>query len=350
MIAPFVRNAIAVGTAAFALAFAASFDANPSLYLYDKFFVNDDTLRKYFQGKSIWITGASSGIGKELALRASKYGAKNLILTGRSPERLQIVADSCSESSASIISILPFDMTATNDEFHKAIFSLEKILGDDNLDCVVLNAGRGQLQPAETTSSSTTSEIFQINALSPIAISQILLEKGILNKEKKGRRRRQQLVITSSVGALIGLPLSSSYAASKHALHGYFNTLRAEKTWLDISLICPGTVDTSFHSNYVGGSDHTGDSPNEDKQALRTRKMKMPLDRCVRLYISSLMQGNGESWIAEQPILSGLYINQFLPGVFQKILAKTGPLRLKAWEEGKDLYDPKTWKDIGKRK
>lgn len=350
MIAPFVRNAIAVGTAAFALAFAAAFDANPSLYLYDKFFVNDDTLRQYFQGKSIWITGASSGIGKELALRASQYGAKNLILTGRSPERLQMVADSCSESSASIISILPFDMTATNDEFQKAIFSLEKILGDDNLDCVVLNAGRGQLQPAETTSSSTTSVIFQINALSPIALSQILLEKGVLNKEKKGRRRRQQLVITSSVGALIGLPLSSSYAASKHALHGYFNTLRAEKTWLDISLICPGTVDTSFHSNYVGGSDHTGDSPNEDKQALRTRKMKMPLDRCVRLYISSLMQGNGESWIAEQPILSGLYINQFLPGIFQKILAKTGPLRLKAWEEGKDLYDPRTWKDIGKRK
>ena len=50
MIAPFVRNAIAVGTAAFALAFAAAFDANPSLYLYDKFFVNDDTLRRYFQG------------------------------------------------------------------------------------------------------------------------------------------------------------------------------------------------------------------------------------------------------------------------------------------------------------
>jgi short-subunit dehydrogenase len=212
-----------------------------------------------------------------------------------------------------------------------------------------LNAGRGQLQPAETTSSSTTSEIFQINALSPIAISQKLLERGILNKEKKGRRR-QQLVITSSVGALVGLPLSSSYAASKHALHGYFNTLRAEKTWLDINLICPGTVDTSFHSNYVGGSDHTGDSSNEEKQASRTRKMKMPLERCVGLYISSLMQGNGESWIAEQPMLAGLYINQFSPGIFQNILAKAGPLRLKAWEEGKDLYDPKTWKDIGRKK
>jgi hypothetical protein len=49
-------------------------------------------------------------------------------------------------------------------------------------------------------------------------------------------------------------------------------------------------------------------------------------------------------------MLAGLYINQFSPGIFQNILAKAGPLRLKAWEEGKDLYDPKTWKDIGRKK
>mmetsp|Transcript_14984 Transcript_14984/g.16450 ORF Transcript_14984/g.16450 Transcript_14984/m.16450 type:complete len:347 (-) Transcript_14984:107-1147(-) len=346
MIAPIVRNAIAVGTAAFAVAFATTFDANPSLYLYDKFFVNDERLKQFFQGKTIWITGASSGIGKELALRASRYGAKNLILTGRSSETLQIVADSC--TSASNISILPIDMTANHDKLYKAVCSLEKILGDDNLDCVILNAGRGQLQPAITTSSSQTTEIFQVNALAPIAISQILLERGIFSNEKK--RGRQQLVVTSSIGALVGLPLSSSYASSKHALQGYFNTLRAEIPWLDINLICPGTVDTSFHSNYVGQKDDIVDNPKDKNQGSTSRNMKMSLDRCVKLYISSMMLENGESWIAEQPMLAGLYINQNFPGIFQKILSKAGPLRLKAWEEGKDLYDPKTWKGIGKKK
>lgn len=365
MIAPYLRNAVALGTTAFALAFVGLMDADPSLYLYDRFFVNDQRLKSFFEGKTIWITGASSGIGRELALRASKYGVKNLILTGRSSERLQIVADCCSDqnkelllssgdssSPPSIISVLPLDMTASEKEFNHAVSLLENILGDDNLDCVMLNAGRGQLKPADRTSSSTTAEVFQINALAPIALTQQLLERGILKKN----RGKQQLVVTSSVGALVGLPLSSSYAASKHALHGYYNTLRSEKTWLDIQLICPGTIDTSFHSSYVGGSkpgaEIATDSSADDKTQTRKKsnKLKMSIDRCVRLYMSSLLLRNGEYWIAEQPMLSGLYINRHFPGIFQALLAKVGTLRIKAWEEGKDLYDPKTWKEIGRKK
>lgn len=323
--------------------------------------MNEKRLRDFFEGKTIWITGASSGIGKELALRLSGYGVKNLILTGRSVERLQLVADSCSkqskelrraenESPASVISVLPLDMTATQDKFDDTMQDLEKILGDEILDCVVLNAGIGQLNPADKTSSSTTSEIFLVNTLGPISLSQKLLERGILSQSKG----RQQLAVTSSVGALIGLPLSSSYAASKHALHGYFNTLRSEKTWLEINLICPGTVDTSFHSSYVGSCDHSGNNPKshcskDHNYSPRGKKLKMSLDRCTRLYMCCIMLQNGEHWIAEQPMLAGLYINQHLPWIFRILLAKVGLLRLRAWEEGKDLYDPKTWKDFRRK-
>lgn len=353
MIVPYMINAVALGSAAFTIAFATLMDANPSLYVFEKFFVNERRLKGYFEGKTIWITGASSGIGKEMALRASKYGVKNLILTGRSPERLQVVADSCNSQTTdfpgqSTISVLPLDMTATEGEFSKAISELEDILGDDNLDCVILNAGRGQLKPADKTSFSTTSEIFQINALAPITLSQQLLARGIL-KESRGK---QQLVVTSSVGALVGLPLSSSYAASKHALHGYFNTLRAENTWLDIKLICPGTIDTSFHSSYVGGDAgcDKNSEPEEKNKKPKSNKLKMSIDRCVTLYMSSLLLRNGEHWIAEQPTLGGIYINRHFPRIFQFILSKVGPLRLSAWEQGKDLYDPKTWKEIGTQK
>ena len=76
----------------------------------------------------------------------------------------------------------------------------------------------------------------------------------------------------------------------------------------------------------------------------------MSIDRCVRLYMSSLLLKNSEFWIAGQPMLSGLYINRYFPGIFQALLAKVGTLRLKAWEEGKDLYDPETWKEMGKKK
>jgi short-subunit dehydrogenase len=357
MIVPYLGNVVALGTTAFAVAFVGLMDANPSLYLYDKCFVNEQRLKSFFQGKTIWITGASSGIGREMAVRASRYGVKKLILTGRSSERLQNVADYCSDQntelsssdSPSTISVLPLDMTASEEDFNHAMTGLESILGDDNLDCIVLNAGRGQLKPADRTSASITSEIFQVNTLAPIALAQQLLGRGILKKS----RGKQQLVVTSSVGALVGLPLSSSYAASKHALHGYFNTLRAENAWLDIKLICPGTIDTPFHSSYVGEGDPKAATVNDSDQKQKQKsssKLKMSIDRCVRLYLSCLLLNNGEYWISAQPMLSSLYINRHFPGIFRALLAKVGSLRLKAWEEGKDLYDPKTWKEIGRKK
>jgi len=358
MIVTSLRNVVALGTTALTLACVSLLDADPSLYLYDKFFVSEKRLESFFRGKTIWITGASSGVGREVAIQASRYGAKKLILTGRSSERLQVVAEYCSglnkESStgmSSTVSILPLDMTSTEEEFNDALSSLESALGENNLDCVILNAGRGQLKPADRTSSSTTLELFQVNALAPILLTQKLLGRGILNKSKG----RQQIVVTSSVGGLLGLPLSSSYAASKHALHGYFNTLRSENPWMDVKLICPGTIDTSFHSSYVEGSNAKAEvtkhsSHDERKRETEKSQLKMSLERCARLYISCLLLRGGEHWIAQQPMLTSLYINRHFPGIFQAVLARVGILRLKAWEEGKDLYDPNTWKEIGRKK
>ena len=362
-----IRNAIAAAGAALALTFSAKLDCNPSLFLFDKLYVNEDRLKDYFEGKNIWITGASSGIGKELALRISRYGVKNLILTGRSADRLQSVADICfqqqqqqhskdftSSSSPSTISILPLDMSASQDQFEDAIDTLEKILGEDQtLDCVILNAGIGQLRPAISTPQSTTSEVFQVNTLAPILITQMLLQRGMLSPDK-GRH----IAVTSSIGAMIGVPLSASYAGSKWAIHGYMNSIKAELPWLQINLICPGPVDTSFHSNNNNvdnekNNESVGMNEN-DLNNKNKKKLKMSVERCTQLYLSSLLQGTnnkvgGEYWIAEQPTLLGLYINQYFPGIFQTMLSKIGPFRVQAWEEGKDLYDPDTWKNIRKK-
>jgi dehydrogenase/reductase SDR family protein 7 len=356
MIVPSIRNAVAAGTAAFALAFATSMDANPKLYLHDRFCVNDDKLREYFDGKNIWITGASSGIGESLAHEVSRLGARKLILTGRSRDRLQSVADACSQHQSDCrCFVVPLDMAAPQDEFEAAVEHLQEILGNEKLDCVMLNAGVGQLRPAAMTPGSVTQAIFQVNTLAPISISQLLLARGIL-KEDRGRH----IVVTSSIGAVMGVPLSASYAASKHALHGYFRSLKGENPWLRIDLICPGPVDTSFHSNHREGiashpgssSGTTGGTESEDVRGTSSTggKLKMSVKRCTRLFLSSLLLGNGgEHWIAEQPTLAGLYVNQYFPGMFQLLLNKVGPFRVSAWNEGKDLYDPKTWKDISRR-
>ena len=342
MMATPIGYAFAAGVSALAIAFS-SMDANPSLYLHDKMFSSEKRLDKFFTKKTMWITGASSGIGAEMAVKLSKHGV-NLILSARSEDKLQAVAAAARAASKNenTVLVLPMDVTGNDDELESIVDKVVGIVGDRNLDFVVLNAGKGQLKPESMMSQKESQAMFQVNTIAPIALTQILLRRGILQPDKG-----KNLMVTSSIGGKYGLPLSASYAASKHALHGYFNSLKAECPWLRIDLVCPGPIDTAFHKNK--DDDQNSEIIIENKTS--RRELKMPSSRCAQLIISSfLMSKGGEHWIAEQPSLIALYINQFFPQLFQTILGKIGPLRLKAWQEGLNLYDPQTWKDIRKRK
>jgi dehydrogenase/reductase SDR family protein 7 len=338
MISIGLRKLLAVGATAFVASFSVM-DANPSLFIFDRFVVNGKRLQDHFRGKNIWIAGASSGIGAELARHLSRHGA-NVILSSRPSERLEAVALSCRElSTANTVSVVPLDMTASENDLEIAVDQVKSMLGSGSLDCVILNAGRGQLAPASKTSYETTEQIFRLNTLAPISLTSILFQRGLL-QENKG----SHMVVTSSVGGKFGVPLSASYSASKHALHGYYNSLRSECPWLRVDLICPGPVATAFHKSHIGREAIHGNAPEKP-----VRELKMSVERCASLLVSSmLMDGGCERWISEHPTLLALYINQYFPGLFQKALQKIGPVRLKAWEEGKNLYDPNTWKRSGK--
>ena len=353
MMSALLRNTFAAGAAAFGLAFS-QMDANPALYLHDKFIVNDRKLGEHFHGKSMWITGASSGIGAELAMQLSRHGV-NLVLSARPSERLNAVAQECqrraSKRGAGSVSVVPADFSAAAQNLESTITAVLEEVPSGRLDYVVLNAGRGQLRPSSLTKHDITEQLFQVNTLAPIALTQILLERGAL-AEGRGRH----VVVTSSVAAKFGVPLSASYAASKHALHGYYNSLKAELPWLRVDLICPGSTDTEFHQSHIGGSSNRSDkeaNPQKESKTVAKKKLKMTTSRCSALLISSMTmphkQGD-EYWIAEHPVLLGLYVNQLWPSLFQKTLSKVGPMRVEAWNEGLDLYDPQTWKQIGDRK
>ena len=352
-----IGNILAVGATAFAASViaVAQMDANPTLFLFDKFFATNKLLRKNLTGKNIWIIGASSGIGAELAKQLSESDA-NLILSSRYSETLDAIASSC-RTPSNIVSVVPLDMTGSEEELEVAVQTVQGILGtadtsaskkNRQLDMVVINAGRGHLSPAIDTTQETTHQIFQLNTLGPIAMTALLLKRGLL-KSPTGH-----LVLTSSVAAKMGVPLSASYAASKHALHGYYASLQAECPWMRVDLLCPGPVATNFHNSNKIMTDHKSHDNNQGgtescRQANPKRKalreLKMPVERCAKLMISSMvMKNGGERWIAEQPVLLGLYINQYLPGLFAKALRKIGPVRMQAWKEGKNLYDPETWK------
>lgn len=354
MITSLVRNTVAAGAAAFAVSFS-MMDANPSLYLFDKFIVTDERMKNTFQGKTMWITGASGGIGAEIAIQLSQSGC-NLILSARSADKLNSVAEICRSNSArknfaSSVTVIPFDITSSPDQLEGHLETIIDVMGDKPLDFVFLNAGRGQLRPASDTDNAITEEVFRLNTFAPITLTQLMLKNNVLSDG-----RGSHLIVTSSVGGRFGVPLSASYAASKHALHGYYDSLRSECPWLRIDLVCPGPVDTEFHSNHIGGSSIGKKSDGVDNDVMKAtptskepKKLKMSVSRCAQLIVSScLLKATGERWIAEQPTLFGLYLKQHFPSLFQILLSKIGPVRVQAWKEGKDLYDPESWKQSKK--
>ncbi len=374
-------------------------DANPSLFFYDKLFSNDKRFARHFHGKRVWITGASSGIGAELAKQLHQHGAK-VILSGRREEELQnvamgvatkekvnIVKDSSdatditstfTSTSTSTntnhmnISVIPFDVTADDDTISNIVSSA--IACYNGIDILILNAGSGQLSPAQDEVQSTTRALMEVNFMGPMRIALEVMKQDkwgqyhILGSDSTRTsstttsnnnidtntksKKRGHIVVTSSVASKMALPLGTSYAASKHAVHGYFASLRSEcGEWLRVDLPCPGPIDTKFQSKVLSTTktEPSNDRQNEngaDVDDEDASEVKMPADRCARLILSgmvgpaSIMQ---ETWISRQPTLSFMFLNQYVPNVATSILGKIGPLRLKAFRAGLPLYKVSSW-------
>ncbi|KAE8586994.1 hypothetical protein XENTR_v10021831 [Xenopus tropicalis] len=195
-------------------------------------------------GNVVWVTGASSGIGEELSYQLAKIGCP-LVLSSRRETELLRVKQKCLEISSledQDILILPLDMTQTS--MHKE--ATEKALQHfGRIDILVNNAGRSQRSLFVETNLDVFRALIELNYLGTISITKHVLQHMIERKQGK-------IVNISSVVGLIGAPLSSGYSASKHALQGFFNSLRTELTAypdIIISNICPGPVQSKIVEN-----------------------------------------------------------------------------------------------------
>jgi len=188
--------------------------------------------------KIIWITGASSGIGAALARGYSELGAQ-LILSARNSEALEKVSLSCLHSDK--VKTLPLDITNTTDIKEKVELAINMF---GRIDVLINNAGISQRSLVSDTLLEVDRRIFEVNYFGTIALTKALIPH--FKMKKNGH-----LVVISSVVGKIGTPLRSSYSASKHALHGFFDSLRAEcyDDGLDVTIICPGFVNTDVSIN-----------------------------------------------------------------------------------------------------
>ena len=197
-----------------------------------------------FAKKKVWIVGASSGIGEQLVYELNERGA-SLIISSRRESVLQEVKSKCPSSSSNRISILPLDMKDGTSFSEKTKQAWDFYNGIDLLIC---NAGISQRSGALETKESVEREIFEVNYFGTVALSKAVVSK-MLDK-KSGH-----IVVVSSIAGYVGTPLRSTYAASKHALHGYFDALRGElnESGIGITIACPGYVNTNISRNALMG-------------------------------------------------------------------------------------------------
>lgn len=197
---------------------------------------------------TIWITGASSGIGRALALHYALSGAR-LVLSSRNREALREVEEQCKPHATDVL-VLPLDLE-DNSDYSDAVQKVVAVFGA--IDLLILNGGISQRSKVIETPASVERQLMEINYFGTVALAKAVLPEMI-------RQQRGHLVVVSSIVGKFGWPLRSSYSAAKHALHGYFETLRAEHYHdnIFVTMILPGRVKTniSLHSLKADGSSH----------------------------------------------------------------------------------------------
>lgn len=169
-----------------------------------------------FKDHVVWITGASAGIGEGLAIAWAREGAR-LVLSARRADQLARVKSLC--TGAGDILVVPFDMVGEVGRA-RAVEAVLKHYG--HVDIMVHNAGISQRALAKDTALHVDRAIMELDYFSVIALTKLILPSMLA-------RKQGHFVITSSVAGKFGTPMRSTYSAAQHALHGYFDTLMANR-------------------------------------------------------------------------------------------------------------------------
>jgi dehydrogenase/reductase SDR family protein 7B len=197
-----------------------------------------------FANKVVWITGASSGIGEELAYQLNEQGAR-LVLSSRRESELKRVAEKCSDAL-----VLPLDLGELNNAEE---LTREVLAQYGAIDYLINNGGNSQRATAFDTNMEVVRSIVEVNFFGAVNLTKAVLPQ--MRKQGSGH-----IVVVSSITGKFGFYLRSSYAAAKHALHGYFDSLRLEEehNGLKVTIACPGKIKTNVSVNAVtaDGSTH----------------------------------------------------------------------------------------------
>lgn len=260
----------------------------------------------YYKDKVVWITGASSGIGESLAYSLNKKDAR-LILSSRREEELERVKDNCGGNTDNIV-ILPLDLAEESTLSGKADVARSAF---GRIDILINNGGISQRALAMDATMDSVRHLMEINFFGTIALTKAVVPAMI-------EQGNGHVVVMSSVMGKIGTRYRSAYAASKHALHGWFDCLRQEvqQQGIDVTLVCPGYVKTNVTKNALKAD---GSRLNEMGDA---HKKAMSSDQFAEKLLPKLSAGKQEIYIGGKEI-GAVYLKRLFPTLLNKILMRS---------------------------
>ena len=262
-------------------------------------------MKKHYKNKVVWIVGASSGIGKALALEFSKQEAI-VIISSRNTSQLNEVKQECDAYTRECF-VLPLDLTKSENFDEKTITVITKY---QKIDYLIINGGVSQRSYIAETSLDIDRKIMEINYFGNIALTKSVLPYML--QQKTGH-----IATVSSIVGVFGFPLRSAYSASKHALHGFYETLRVEHYAdnIKVSVIIPGWVKTNISINALTkeGNAH-GKIDDGQAGGITAEKAAICILKGIRKEKKEILVGRKE--------LIMVYLRRYLPFVFYKIVNK----------------------------
>ncbi|MCX8081606.1 MAG: SDR family NAD(P)-dependent oxidoreductase [Bacteroidia bacterium] len=260
------------------------------------------------QRKVAWITGASSGIGKALVGVFYRQGY-NIILSSRREEALEKVALEYGMKKDEY-SLLAFDLAHTCP--NSGELAKKAVAFFNRVDVLVLNGGISQRMNVFDTDEPALRNIMEINFHASACLAKAMLPHFT-------ERKTGQIIVMSSIAGKFGFYLRPAYCASKHALHGYFDTFRLETEPYGIKtlLVCPGKIKTEISKNALTKGGQHGIMDESHANA-------MSAEECAQKIFSAMQKGKEEVWIGRKEILL-VYIKNYFPALFRKIIRKQNP-------------------------
>jgi short-subunit dehydrogenase len=255
-----------------------------------------------FHNKVVWITGASSGIGEALAYAFAAEGAQ-LVLSARREEELQRVAKACGNAY-----VLPFDMLSVSEHADR-VQDVMNTYG--RIDYLILNAGVSQRSFVKDTTFDVYRRLFEVNFFSIVSLTQAVLP--VFTAQQSG-----VFVPIASVAGRISTPRRAAYGATKHALIGFFDSVRAEvfNDGIRVTTILPGYIKTniSLHAMNEKGEAYGKMDPNQAKG--------LDPNFTAQKILQAVLAGKNEFFVGGFLEGFGLFMKRFFPSIVPFMLRK----------------------------